>query len=132
MSDAGDSSKVPPELLERFRAIPYLMEHVLGKPDNTEEFVATLSAMKKLVSCSYLSYVSNDVRAVWMGMESWLRRISDCFKRMLWHESPAALSVLANWSPLVERAERHSWFLSGMAIKVLQEVERHLPEDSIV
>ncbi|KAK7424452.1 hypothetical protein QQX98_000417 [Neonectria punicea] len=131
-SDAGDSSKVPSELLERFRAIPYLMALLLGKPDSTEDFVATLSAIKKLVNCSYLSYASNDVRAVWMGMEAWLKRISDRFKRMLWHENPAALLVLANWSLLVERAKRLCWFLSGMAIKVLREVERHLPEDSIV
>jgi hypothetical protein len=32
-----------------------------------------------------------------MGMELWLRQLSDHFNRMVWQRSPAALIVLAHW-----------------------------------
>ena len=130
--NAGVPSNAPPALLERLRTLPYRMADALEKPDSAPDFFATLSAIDALVECCSLSYASDDVGAVWMGMESWLRRLSDHFFRMMWRRSPAALIVLAHWSLLVERAERHCWFLRGSATKVLRQIAGELPEDSTI
>ena len=131
-SDAEVPGNAPPALLERFRTLPYRMAEALEKPDSALDVFATFSAIDALVKCCSLSYASDNVGAVWMGMESWLRRLSDHFNRMMWRQSPAALIVLAHWSLLVERAERHCWFLRGSATKVLRQIVGELPEDSTV
>ena len=131
-SDAGVPGNAPPGLLERFRALPYRMAEALEKPDSALDFFTTLSAIDALVECCSLSYASDDVGAVWMGMELWLRRLSDHFNRMVWRRSSAALIVLAHWSLLVERAERHCWFLRGSATKIVRQIAGELPEDSAV
>lgn len=131
-SDAGVSSNAPPALLERFRTLPYRMAEALEKPDSVLDLFATVSAIDALVECCSFSYAANDVGAVWIGMESWLRRLSDHFNQMLWRRSAAALIVVAHWSLLVERAECHCWFLKGSATKVLREIAGELPKDSAV
>jgi hypothetical protein len=85
-----------------------------------------------IVGCFSLSYASDNVDAAWMGTESWLRRLSDHFKRMVWQRRPAALIVLAHWSLLVGRAERHYWIFRGLATKVRRQIARELPEDSAI
>ena len=128
-SDAGVSGNAPPVLLECFRTLPYRMAEALERPDSISEFFATLSAIDALVQRCSLNYASDDVGAAWMGMESWLKRSSEPFNRMVWHRNSAALIVLAHWSLLVERAEHHCWFLRGSATKVLRQVAEDLPED---
>ncbi|KAK5075644.1 hypothetical protein LTR70_010081 [Exophiala xenobiotica] len=131
-SNASVSINAPPALLERFRNLPYRMAEALEKPDSAADFFATLSAIDLLVECCSLSYASDDVGAVWDGMESWLRRLSGHFNLMVRRRSPAALIVLAHWSLLVERAERYCWFLRGSATKVRRQIIWELPEDSTV
>jgi hypothetical protein len=131
-SAAGVSSKVPPGLLERFRTLPYRMAEALEKPKGTLDLFATLSAIDALVDCCALSYASDDVGTVWMGMESWLRKLSDRFKQMIYHRSPAALVVLAHWSLLVQRAGHHCWLLRSSAAMVLREIVGKLPKDSAI
>jgi len=131
-SNASVSINAPPALLERFRNLPYRMADALEKPDSAADFFATLSAIDSLVECCSLSYASDDVGAVWDGMESWLRRLSGHFNLMVRRRSPAALIVLAHWSLLVERAERYCWFLRGSATKVRRQIIGELPEDSTV
>jgi hypothetical protein len=129
---AGVPRNIPLVLLERLRSLPYRMTEALGKPDSTMDVFATLSAIDALVECYSLSYASNGVGAVWMGMESWLRRLSDHFNRMMWRLSPAALIVLAHWSILVKRAEHYCWFLKGSATNVLRQITRDLPQESAI
>ncbi|KAF2502635.1 hypothetical protein BU16DRAFT_576610 [Lophium mytilinum] len=133
-SDAAVSGNVPSALLDRFRALPYRMAEALEKPDNALDFFATLSAIDALVECCSLSYASDDVEAVWTGMASWSRprRLSDHFNQMVWHRNPAALIVFAHWLLLVERAERHCWFLKGSATMLLRQIRGYLPDDSSV
>ena len=131
-SSVGGPSNAPPEILERLRTLPYRMAEVLEKPDSAQDFFATLSAIDTLIECYTLSYAADDVVSVWMGMESWLRRLSDHFNRMMWHRSPPALIVLAHWLLLVERAEHYCWFLKGSATKVLRQIVGEFPEDSNV
>lgn len=130
--EAGVRSNAPAGLLEQCRTLPYRMAEALEKPDNALDFFATLSAVDALVECCSLSYASDDMGAAWMGIQSWLRRLSNHFNQMVWRRSPAALIVLAHWSLLIERAERHCWFLKGSATKVVRQVAEELPEDSTV
>jgi len=131
-SDPAVSSNTPSALLERLRTLPYRMAEALEKPDNALDFFAALSAIDALVECCSLSYASDDIGAVWTGMESWLRRLPDHFNRMVWRGNPAALIVLAHWSLLVERAERHCWFLRGSARNILRQIVGELPKNSNV
>ena len=128
-SDAGDPNRVPPALLERLRLLPFRMAEALEKPDSIDDFTATVPAIDALVECFCLSYASDDMAAVWMGMESWLRRVPEHFMQMLWCRSSAALIVLAHWSLLVERAERHCWFLKGLGKKLRQQIVEEFPRD---
>jgi hypothetical protein len=131
-SDVGVTSKAPPALVNRIRTLTYRMVDIVAKPDSVQDFCATLSAIDALVECCTLSYMTDDLESVWLGMESWLWRCSDHFNQMVLHRNAAALIVLAHWSVLVERAERHCWFLSGSAKKVLRQITRDLPKDDAV
>ena len=122
----------PPALMDRLRTLPHRMREAVGRPDSALDFFATLSAIDVLVECCPISYASDDVGAVWMGMVSWLSRVSDHFSQMVWRRSPAALVVLAHWSLLVERAERHCWFLKGSAAKLRRQIARELSKDGTV
>ena len=128
-SEADGLSNAPAKLLERVRTLPYRMAEALEKPDSMEDFTATLAAINALDECCSLCHASNDARAVWTGMESWLRRLPDHFKDMVSRQIPAALIVVAHWMVLVERAEHYHWFLKGSAIRLLQHIASDLPED---
>ncbi|KPM42516.1 hypothetical protein AK830_g4026 [Neonectria ditissima] len=130
--NTGVANNAPPELLERFRTLPYRMAEVLGKPDSALDFFATMTTIEALVNCSSLSYASNDIGAAWMGMDSWLRKLPGRFKQMLRRRSPAALIVLAHWSFLIERAGNHCWFLRGMSAKLLHCIVGHVSYDTNV
>jgi len=128
--DSGLPGNVPPAILERLRTLPYRMAEALEKPDSALDFIATVAALDTLIDCFALSYASENMEAVWEGMELWLSRISDHFRRMVWGRSPAALVVLAHWTCLVDRAEGHCWFMRGLAVKALRQIVREIPEDS--
>ncbi|KAF2429987.1 hypothetical protein EJ08DRAFT_257391 [Tothia fuscella] len=123
------SNAAPPALLKRLCTLPYRMAEVLDRPDDPQQFFASLRALNSLVECSSLSYASDNAETAWMGMASWLLRSWGHFKQMLYRSHPAALIVFAHWLLLVERAQRHYWFLSGLATRALHEVVRVLPED---
>jgi hypothetical protein len=120
----------PSAILDRFRNLPYGMSVVLEKPNHPLDFFATVAALDTLVECCALSYASDDIRATWVGMESWLVRISDHFRRMVWRQTPAALIIFAHWSLLVQRTESHSWFLNGSTTKILDQIEELFPINS--
>jgi hypothetical protein len=122
----------PPALMDRLRTLPHRMGEVVGRPDSALDFFATLAAIDVLVECCPISYASDDVGAVWMGMVSWLSRVSDHFTQMVWRRGPAALVVLAHWSLLVERAERHCWFLRGSAATLRRQIARELSKDGTI
>jgi hypothetical protein len=131
-ADSGICNRAPPAVRDRLRTLPYRMAEVLEKPDNAQDFFASVAAINSLVECCALSYASDDVRAVWLGMASWFKRLSDHFRQMLRRSSPAALIVLAHWLLLVERAERNCWFLRGSATKVLHQIVGEMPENIAV
>ena len=116
------TSNVPPALLERLHTLPYRMAEVLPKPDSIHEFTSTLSGIDGLVQCMSLSYSSEDMGAAWAGMETWLRRTPEHFNGMTRERNAAMFIVIAHWLLLVERVERHSWFLRGAAKKALGQI----------
>jgi hypothetical protein len=126
---SGCPGVVPPTVLEHFRTLPYRMANVVGKPNNALDFFATMSALGAVEECCSLSYAANDTAGTWHGMISWLTRISDRFSAMVWSGSPAALVVFAQWTSLIERTERHCWFLTGAAAKLRGEIEAKLSAD---
>ncbi|KAH8647940.1 hypothetical protein BX600DRAFT_484462 [Xylariales sp. PMI_506] len=128
-SDVSLPDSVPSTLSERLYSLPFRLSEALGKPDNALDVIVTLSTIDALVGCYSLGYASDDSGATWLGMESWLERMSDRFHQMLLRQSPPALIVLAYWTPLVERAARHYWFLEGMAQKIIQHIAAELPDD---
>jgi hypothetical protein len=119
----------PSALLQHIRSLPSRMLQPLGKPASAFDFFATLSAIDTLVECCSLSYSSDDLGTVWMGMESWLRRIPAHFHEMVWRKCPAALVVLAHWSVLVDRARCFYWFLEGSTANVRRKIAQELPDD---
>ncbi|KAH7120613.1 hypothetical protein EDB81DRAFT_814474 [Dactylonectria macrodidyma] len=122
----------PPEMLERLRTLPYRMAAALQKPDSARDYFEALCAINALAECWSMSYAADDAATTWLGMQSWLTRLSDHFMQMLSRGDPATLIVLAYWCPLVERAERHSWFLKGLAARLHSHIVADLPEDSAV
>jgi hypothetical protein len=130
--DTGNDSNVPFTLLERLRSLPYRMAEALEKPESARDFFDTLSAIKALVECCSLSYMYDDIKEVWMGMESWLRMLSVHYYQLVRRGNPAALIVLAHWTILVKRAEHHGWFLKGLAAKLLRQISQELPKDRAV
>jgi hypothetical protein len=129
-SDATVPIKTLDMLLNCLHTLPYRMAEILDKPDSTQDFLTTLSAIETLVDCCTLSYATNDIGAAWMGMESWLTSLSDHFKQLVSRQNAATLIVFAHWSLLVARAESHCWFLKGSATKLILQIAGKLPKDS--
>jgi hypothetical protein len=121
-NNAGSGNMPPTGLLEIFHTLPFRMSYILGKPDNAIDVLAALSAINVLVRCTQISYATDDSDAAWLGMELWLRKLSNKFNNMIICQSPASLIVLANWSLLVRRAEHYHWFLRGSSIKLLSQI----------
>ncbi|KAJ6788708.1 hypothetical protein PWT90_02430 [Aphanocladium album] len=124
----------PPSLLKNLRELPFRMAVALSKPDSQEDLLAVVSAIDILMDCFVISYASeNDGgTAAWLGMECWLREVPEHFNDMLSRNLPAALIVLANWSPLVKRAETHYWFMQGLWEKVMSSIFRQVPNDTAI
>jgi hypothetical protein len=131
-SHTGAPNNVPHVLEKCLRSIPYRMAEILSKPENPLDVFAALSAIDAMLECATISYASDNARVVWRGMESWLQRLSARFHRMIGHEDVAALIILAHWSLLVGRAERHFWFLQGSAKNMLRYILSEVSEDSAV
>lgn len=132
LPDGIPASVVPPALLEHFRTLPYRMSEVTAKPNNVLDFFATLSALEAVVECCSLGYANDDMEAAWTAMTSWLTKVSDHFKQMVWRRDPAALIVFAQWSFLVDRTERNCWFLTDSAFKLRDKVRDELPNDEAI
>ena len=120
------------ELLNRLGALPSRMAETLGKPENIQDVLATLSAIAALVECCAISFASDEAGAAWQGMATWLTKVPDHFNHMVSRHSPAALVVLAYWAAsLVKRAEYCGcWFLRGSAKMILLHIAEQLPADN--
>lgn len=125
---------IPQALAERLRTLPFRMAEPLPRPDSPADFFATVSSLNSLVQCFALSYASEDPQSIWKAMVQWFQMIPDHFARILRRElpSPAALVVLGHWTILVERAERHHWFLKGAALKLMRGITDQLPQDGAI
>jgi Orsellinic acid/F9775 biosynthesis cluster protein D len=132
----GSNSIIPSNgasaILESIRSLPHRMVEKLGKPDNVQDVLVTLSAIDELAECYSLSFEADDIRTAWTGMESWLSDSSDHFNELILRRTPAALVVFAHWLFLVERTAHYCWFLRGAAAKLLHRIEEDLPEDGAV
>jgi hypothetical protein len=128
----GSSSANPPTaIFNRLQSLPSLLTETIGKPDNIHDVFATLSAIATLTSCCATSFASDEAGAAWQGMTMWVTKVPEHFSLMVLRSSPAALVVLAHWAAfLVQRAEESgSWFLRGLAERVLRMVAERLSED---
>ncbi|OAQ60219.1 fungal specific transcription factor domain-containing protein [Pochonia chlamydosporia 170] len=110
------------------KSLPYRMADVFGKPDDARDVLATLSAVSVLVECCEMSFASDDSTDAWLGMAVWVAKLPSHFVDMTSHGSPTALVVLAHWAASVAyRAEEYGcWFLSGLARRVVEEIEQQL------
>ena len=128
---SSDTGNIPSALLNRLRALPSRMAEAFGKPDSAQDVLATLSAIAALVECCETSFASDDTRAAWRGMATWLTKVPGYFHHMVSSHRPAALVVLAHWAELlVERAEHCGcWYLRGAAKAILLQIVERLPAD---
>ncbi|KAK0721938.1 hypothetical protein B0T26DRAFT_644063, partial [Lasiosphaeria miniovina] len=133
------NNNTPPALANHLRTLTFRMSTAVAKPDSALDFFAALAAVDALAECCAVSYkpsANDDDRpaATWAGMAAWwagpTSSVSDHFSEMVWRRNAAALVVAAQWSLLVERAERHCWFLAGAAAWVRRLVVKHLPDDA--
>jgi hypothetical protein len=125
---SSTSDKTPPVLLDRLHALPFRIADVFGRPESTQEVLATLSAITALVECCAISFACDEVAAAWQSVATWLASVPDYFNQMLSRNHPAALVVLAHWAAiLVKRAERVGcWFLKGSAKIIVLQIARQL------
>jgi hypothetical protein len=128
-SDSSINEKRPSILVDHLRRLPFRLAEVFGRPDHLADVVATLTAIQALLQCSLLSYSSDDKDTVWLGMESWLHRLSDHFWELVVQNSPAALVVLAHWSVLLNRAGSYCWYLKDLGTKAIRQITQDLPQD---
>jgi hypothetical protein len=122
------SDKTPAALLDRLNALPSRMMEAFGKPESTQDVFAVLSAIVTLTECCHVSFAFDEVEATWLGMATWLIKVSDHFNHMVSRQNPAALVVLAHWAAsLVMRAEHFGcWFLRGSAKTVILQIDEQL------
>lgn len=125
---SSTSDNTPPMLLDRLHALPFRIAHVFGRPESTQEVLATLSAITALVECCTISFACDEAAAAWQSVATWLANVPDYFNQMLSRNHPAALVVLAHWAAiLVKRAERVGcWFLKGSAKIMVLQIARQL------
>ena len=134
---ACSSRNTPPVLLNRLCALPLRIAEALGKPDDTEDAFATLSAISTMVECCDVSFARNEsngsdenngIGPTWQGVAMWLAKLSDHFKQMISCNHPAALMVVAHWAAiLIKRAEQAGcWFLKGSAKIIILQITREL------
>jgi Orsellinic acid/F9775 biosynthesis cluster protein D len=117
-------------LLNHLGTLPSRMAEALGKPENTQDVLATLSAIAALVECCVTSFASDEAGRAWRAMATWLIKVPGHFNHMVSHHSRAALVVLAHWAVLVQRAEHCGcWFLRGSVRKILLRIAEQLPAD---
>ncbi|KAA8652862.1 hypothetical protein EYZ11_007602 [Aspergillus tanneri] len=125
------SGKTPSSIFNVLRVLPSRMAERLGKPENVQDVLVTLSATAVLAECCNISFASDDVAAACEAMAIWLIKIPEYFHDMVLRQSPAALVVLAHWAALlVKRAEDCGcWFLRGSAKAIQLQIEERLPVD---
>lgn len=135
-SNAGSFGAFPPcdntlsTLLNHLGTLPSRMAEALGKPENTQDVLATLSAIAALVECCVTSFASDEAGTAWRAMATWLIKVPGHFNHMVSRHSRAALVVLAHWAVLVERAEHCGcWFLKGSVRKILLRIAERVPAD---
>jgi hypothetical protein len=119
-------------LLNRLGTLPARMTEAFGRPESTQDVLATLSAIAALIESCAISFASDEASAAFRGMATWLTKIPDHFDYMILCYRPAALVVLSHWaSSLVYRAEQCGcWFLSGWAKTILAHIAEQLPQDN--
>lgn len=115
------------DLCNRLRALPNDLSNTLGRPNQVQDVLATLSATASLVVQCTVCFTSEDVDSVWRGMSGWLMMLDEHFILLLNHNDPTALVLVAYWAVCVRRAyECGLWWLRGLAEKVVSEADRLL------
>ena len=118
----------PMELRETLFNLPRRMREALGEQSRSSDFFAMMTAIPDLTRCCSLSYKSDSAQDAWTGMVAWSQGLPFHFYDMIKMNKPHALVVVAHWSLLIERAERHSWFLQGSSARLMRYVKQELPE----
>jgi hypothetical protein len=115
-----DPSGAGHALFDRLRVLPSQLSSALGRPDNVQDVLATLSAIAALAVCCETSFASNKR---WESMVEWLNMTTEHFHEMVEANRPVALVLIAYWAVLVKRAySRGFWLLKGMAERIWRDV----------
>lgn len=122
------NNNTPSILTNLLEGLPSQIAKGLGRPENAQDVLATLSAISTVEKCCDISFARDEAATAWQGVATWLANIPDHFNQMLGRHNPAALVVLAHWAAiLIKRAERVGcWFLQGSAKMILRQVATQL------
>jgi hypothetical protein len=108
--------------------LPFRMMTPLGRPDNAQDVMITLTAIDTLSECYSHGFSGHGGSVAWTAMMLWTHELCDRFMSLLVQRSPAALIVLAHWLPLVRNAEQYFWFMTGTSAMIMQQLKDDLPQ----
>ncbi|KAF2759535.1 hypothetical protein EJ05DRAFT_301612 [Pseudovirgaria hyperparasitica] len=128
LNKVSSREDIPPAIARSIGSLPMRMREVFGKPSEIKDVLASLSAINALEECIalYFTCQGEDHHVAWQALLSWIGRMSMHFRNLLAKNNPAALVIFTHWLLLVRLAEKHYWFLKGLASSLLAAVEEHL------
>lgn len=120
---------LPPDIYEQILTIP--LKLTLFTPDTNPGAMETIDdASLALLNAFNRSYESEELWALWNGVESWSYALPDAladeFINMVRARNPGILFMYAHWCLLVRRVEPHFWFLEGQSHMLLKIILANL------
>ncbi len=94
------------------------------------ELEACVQAVAALLSSFSRSCAAHRIWAIWNGIESWPRMLSDRFLGMIDAGHPFALVLAAHWCTLIKRQEEFYWFLGGQSERLMGIILANLDTES--
>jgi hypothetical protein len=123
-------NNTPAKLQECLQTLPYRLTEIVDQPNNLDDFLASLFALRTLVECCSISFASDSMQSTWTGMEQWLGSLPERYQQLLWNRNPVSLIVFAHWTFLLRKVERHCWFLKGLGLRILHSIAEEFPQGS--
>lgn len=115
-------------LWDRIDALPSsLAEFMPASADETSSIRRAIYGLRR--SC-VISHSSDNLAALWNGVDSWPLFLTEDFIHMIATACPAALVIFAYWCVLLRRLERHNWCLPGGPQRLLDIVKANLSPSS--
>lgn len=93
------------------------------------ELDACSQAVAALMASFSRSNVTPRIWAVWNGIESWPRMLSDKVLGMIEGAHPLALILVAHWCLLIRKQEVNYWFFAGQSKRLLRLIEDNMEHE---